>query len=43
VALLRDAFAQGTLYIADPVPHVDVDFEPLRDYGPFQELLRPKG
>ncbi len=23
--------------------HRDIDFESLRDYPPFQELLRPKG
>jgi len=22
--------------------HTDIDFESLRDYPPFQELLRPK-
>jgi hypothetical protein len=23
--------------------HRDIDFESLRDYPPFQELMRPKG
>jgi len=23
--------------------HVDMDLEPMRDYAPFQELMRPKG
>jgi tetratricopeptide (TPR) repeat protein len=41
VALLRDAFAQGRDY--GVYLHRDMDLEPLRDYSPFQELLRPKG
>jgi tetratricopeptide (TPR) repeat protein len=41
VALLRDAFAQG--YRFSISVHRDPDFEPLRDYPPYQELLRPKG
>jgi tetratricopeptide (TPR) repeat protein len=41
VRLLRDAFAQGFRY--DVSLHRDVNLEPLRDYPPFQELLRPKG
>jgi tetratricopeptide (TPR) repeat protein len=40
VQLLRDAFAQGFRY--DVSLHRDVNLEPLRDYPPFQELLRPK-
>jgi tetratricopeptide (TPR) repeat protein len=42
VNLLREAFAQGFQHgIYDP--HANMDFEPLRDYPPFQELVRPKG
>jgi len=41
VVLLRDAFAQGLLYGA--YLHNEMDFEPLRNYKPFQELLKPKG
>jgi hypothetical protein len=41
VALLREAFAQGREY--GVYLHRDMDLEPLRDYPPFQELLRPKG
>jgi hypothetical protein len=41
VQLLRDAFAQGLPF--DLRFHGDVNLEPLRDYPPFQELLRPKG
>jgi serine/threonine-protein kinase len=41
VALLREAFAQGYRYGVHL--HRDMDLEPLRDYPPFQELLRPKG
>ena len=41
VALLREAFASGYPYSL--VLHTDVDLESLRDYPPFQELLRPRG
>ncbi len=41
VALLRDAFERGLA--SRPYIHIDPDFESLRDYPPFQELLRPKG
>ena len=30
----------GRMY---PVLHADNQFEPLWDYPPFQELIRPKG
>jgi tetratricopeptide (TPR) repeat protein len=40
LALLREAFAQGLDY--GVYLHRDMDLEPLRDYPPFQELLRPK-
>jgi serine/threonine protein kinase/tetratricopeptide (TPR) repeat protein len=41
VLLLRDAFAQGLKY-GTPLLQ-EMDFEPIRDYKPFQELLKPKG
>ena len=41
VVLLRDAFAQGFFYSAHL--HHEMDFEPLRNFKPFQELLKPKG
>ena len=40
VALLREAFAKG--YPHAHALHTDLAFEALRDYAPFQELLRPK-
>ena len=40
VALLREAFAKG--YPHAHALHTDLAFESLRDYAPFQELLRPK-
>jgi tetratricopeptide (TPR) repeat protein len=39
--LLRDAFSQGRRF--DLWLHRDMDLEPLHDYLPFQEFLRPKG
>jgi tetratricopeptide (TPR) repeat protein/predicted Ser/Thr protein kinase len=41
VALLREAFSQGKHYGVGL--HRDLDLESLRDYPPFQELLKPKG
>jgi len=41
VELLRQAFARGYQY--GPDLHSDPDLEPLRDYPPFQEMIRPKG
>jgi hypothetical protein len=41
VTLMRQAFDQdliGRMYL-----HIDPDFESLRDFPPYQELLRPKG
>ena len=41
VKLIRESFDQGNgfgIYI-----HRDIDLESLRDYPPFQELLKPKG
>ena len=40
VALLREAIARG--YPHMHALHTDVDLEALRDYPPFQDLLRPK-
>jgi DNA-binding SARP family transcriptional activator/tetratricopeptide (TPR) repeat protein/TolB-like protein len=40
VQLLRDAFSQGRQY--GPHLHTDIDLEPLADYAPFRELIRPK-
>jgi len=41
VALLREALAQGIGY--GPDLHADLDFQPLWDFPPYQELMRPKG
>lgn len=41
VTLLREAFAQGYWYSTYPLSNIDL--EPLRDYPPFQELMRPEG
>jgi len=41
VAFLREAFSQGLDY--GVYLHRDIDLEPLWDYQPFKELLRPKG
>jgi len=41
VALLNEAYSQGRRYGVDL--HRDIDLEPLWDYPPFKELLRPKG
>jgi serine/threonine-protein kinase len=41
VALLKEAFSQGCRY--GVTLHRDIDLEPLWDYPPFKELLRPKG
>jgi TolB-like protein len=40
VALLREGLRQG--YPHMDMLHSDLDFEGLRDYQPFQELLKPK-
>jgi tetratricopeptide (TPR) repeat protein/tRNA A-37 threonylcarbamoyl transferase component Bud32 len=40
IALLREAFAQGLSYGA--YLHRDINLESLRNYPPFQELVRPK-
>ena len=41
VQRLREALAQGYGNVYGI--HLDMSLEPLRDYPPFQELLRPKG
>jgi serine/threonine protein kinase len=41
VALLRESFAQGSHYSVYLLN--DIDLEPLHEYRPFQELMRPKG
>jgi tetratricopeptide (TPR) repeat protein len=41
VELLRQAFAQGYNY--DIELFQEADFDPLRDYAPFKELMKPKG
>jgi tetratricopeptide (TPR) repeat protein len=40
VELLQEAFAQGKAF--DLNIHRDIDFEPLHDYQPFRELIKPK-
>ena len=41
VDLIREALAQGFSW--NIWVHREPDFESLRDFAPFQELLRPKG
>jgi hypothetical protein len=41
VELLRQSFSQGKEY--DVFLIQEADFEPLRDYAPFRELMKPKG
>jgi tetratricopeptide (TPR) repeat protein len=38
--LIQEAWRQGAWYT---FPHAEMDFESLRDFPPFQELMRPKG
>ena len=40
LGMIREALRQGYPHVH--ALHTDVAFEPLRDYPPFQELLRPK-
>jgi hypothetical protein len=40
VRLLQEAISQG--YYFDNL-YIHVDLEPLRDYPPFKELMKPKG
>jgi tetratricopeptide (TPR) repeat protein len=42
VDLLKAAIAQGALVVPAQA-HYHMDFEPLRDYPPFKEFVRPKG
>jgi hypothetical protein len=41
MALLRRAFQAG--YAFSPDLHRNLDFDPIRDFPPFQEWIRPKG
>lgn len=41
VNLLQEAVSNGLWH--GPWLHADPDWEPLRDYPPFRELMRPKG
>jgi hypothetical protein len=41
MVLLREAYARGRPFSVNL--HTDMDLEPLHDYPPFQDLLRPKG
>jgi tetratricopeptide (TPR) repeat protein len=43
VTLLRQALGVTYSFADAYPPHRDVDLEPLYDYPPFQELMRPKG
>jgi len=41
VELLRESFAQGRVY--GVFLHQVIDFEPIKEYPPFKELMRPRG
>jgi tetratricopeptide (TPR) repeat protein len=41
VELLRQSFAQGNYYSVFIIQEADLD--PLRDFAPFRELMKPKG
>lgn len=41
VELLRESFAQGKKY--GTYLRQEIDFEPIKDYPPFKELIRPRG
>ena len=43
VELLREALAEGAWLFFGLKAHTDIDLQPLRDYPPFQEFMRPKG
>lgn len=44
VEFLRDAFGAGwSYYYSTADRHANINLESLRDYRPFQELMRPKG
>jgi TolB-like protein/tetratricopeptide (TPR) repeat protein len=40
--LRRDAFQEGRSYFADPAP-ADLNFRPLWGYGPFEQIIAPRG
>jgi hypothetical protein len=40
--LRRDAFQEGQSYLADPAP-ADLNFRPLWGYGPFEQIIAPRG
>jgi tetratricopeptide (TPR) repeat protein len=41
MVLLREAHARGRPFLV--LLHADMDLEPLHDYPPFQDFIRPKG
>jgi len=43
VEFLRKGFAEGLMHWFDVDLHCEIGLESLRDYPPFQELMRPKG
>jgi predicted Zn-dependent protease len=43
VELLRQSFAQGHYYFTGVAIIQEADLDPLRDYAPFRELMKPKG
>ncbi len=43
VQLLREAISQGFRWDFRWGGHLETDFESLRDYEPFQELVKVKG
>jgi serine/threonine protein kinase len=45
VELLRQSFAQGNYYVSARRGLIiqEADLDPLRDYAPFKELMKPKG
>jgi predicted Zn-dependent protease len=44
VELLRQSFAQGNYYVhSSGLIIQEADLDPLRDYAPFKELMKPKG
>jgi tetratricopeptide (TPR) repeat protein/TolB-like protein len=43
VRLLREAMSEGAWLFYGLQVHTEMDLEPLRDYAPFQEFMRPKG
>jgi tetratricopeptide (TPR) repeat protein len=40
--LRREAFQEGQSYFADPAP-ADLNFQPLWGYGPFEQIIAPRG